>query len=185
MDARSGRFEAGLAEVRRSPRDSGRLDLIVCRPAVDEREILVAATLDLAVGLVGDSWQVRGSRRTKDGSAHPDMQLNLMNARTAALVAGPKSRWALAGDQLYVDFDLSPENAPPGTRLAIGSAVIEITDQPHRGCAKFAARFGRDALRFVNSPVGDALRLRGVNARVIQSGSIHEGDTVSKVAPEG
>jgi hypothetical protein len=178
-------FEAGLAEVRRSPQDRGRLELIVRRPAVDHREILDEGTLDREAGLVGDTWRVRGSTRTDDGSAHPDMQLNVMNARAAALVAGPQSRWALAGDQLYVDLDLSDNNMPPGTRLAIGSAVIEITAQPHRGCAKFLARFGKDALRFVNSEVGVALHLRGVNARVVQPGKVHSGDMVCKVDGDG
>jgi hypothetical protein len=178
-------FEAGLANLQRSPKDAGRLELIVRRPAVDQREILDVGTLDLEDGLVGDTWRARGSSRTDHGSAHPDMQLNVMNARAAALVAGPTSRWALAGDQLYVDFDLSVDNLPPGTRLAIGSAVIEITDEPHRGCAKFSARFGKEALRFVNSEIGMALHLRGVNARVVQPGSVRNGDTVSKVNGHG
>jgi hypothetical protein len=184
VDRSGDDLEAGLNEVRGSPTDGGRLVLIVRRPAVDERELLDVGTLDLEVGLMGDTWHGRGSRLTDDGSSHPDTQLNVMNARAAALVAGPKERWALAGDQLYVDFDLSEDNLPAGTRLAIGSAVIEITNQPHRGCAKFAARFGKEALRFVNSPVGVALRLRGVNARVIEPGSICTGDTVHKVQPD-
>jgi MOSC domain-containing protein YiiM len=124
--------------------------------------------LDHHDGLVGDTWRSRGSSRTEDGSSHPDMQLNIMNARAAQLVAGQEARWALAGDQLYVDLDLSEANLPPGTRLELGSAVIEITEQPHRGCAKFAERFGRDALRFVNSDTGRELRLRGVNAKVTE-----------------
>lgn len=176
-------LEAGVAEVRRSPKDGGRLALIVARPAIDERQILDVGALDLDVGLVGDNWRPRGSTRTADGSAHPDKQLTVMNARAAALMAGAQARWAEAGDQLYVDFDLSGDNAPAGTRLAIGTAVIEITDQPHLGCAKFSARFGRDAVRFVNSADGVALNLRGVNARVVVPGSIRTGDTVAKVQP--
>jgi MOSC domain-containing protein YiiM len=174
-------LEAGVAEVRRSPKDGGRLALIVCRPAIDERQILDVGALDLDVGLVGDNWRPRGSKRTADGSAHPDKQVTVMNARAAALMAGAPARWAEAGDQLYVDFDLSGDNAPAGTRLAIGAAVIEITDQPHLGCAKFAARFGREAVRFVNSAAGVALNLRGVNARVVVAGSIRTGDRVAKV----
>lgn len=178
-------LEAGLPEVLDSPTDTGRLVLIVRRPAVDEREIVATATLDAEVGLAGDTWRVRGDRHRSDRSSDPDKQVTVMNARAAALVAGPKLQWALAGDQLYVDFDLSSANAPPGTRLAIGGAVIEITAAPHRGCAKFAARFGNDALRFVNSPQGDALHLRGVNAQVVQPGTIHTGDRVNKLAPAG
>src|SRR5688572_1899157 len=146
-------LEAGLDEVRRSPRDAGVLEMIVRRPAEDAREVLKEARLDTVEGVVGDTWRFRASSRTTDGSAHPDMQLNLMNARAAALVAQSKDRWALAGDQLYVDLELSTENLPPGTRLAIGSAVIEVTNQPHTGCRKFVARFGADAMKFVNSPL--------------------------------
>ena len=109
------------------------------------------------------------------------MQLNVMNARVIALLAQGKDRWALAGDQLFVDFDLSEANVPPGTRLAIGSTMIEVTAPPHLGCKKFSARFGPDAMKFVNSPEGKALHLRGINAKVIQPGVIRAGDVVKKV----
>jgi hypothetical protein len=148
---------------------------------VDEREVLGEATLDRVEGLVGDTWRARGSSRTADGSSHPDMQLNLMNSRTAALVAGHPDRWQLAGDQLYVDLDLSEANLPPGTRLELGSAVIEITAQPHLGCKKFSARFGNDALRFVNSSIGRELRLRGANAKVVVPGHVRVGDPIRKL----
>lgn len=174
-------LEAGLDEIRRAPRDDGRLELIVRRPQVDAREVLEEAQLDLQEGLVGDTWRTRGSSRTADGSAHPDMQLNIMNARAAALVAQAKERWPLAGDQLYIDLDLTDENLPPGTRLAIGSAVVEVTAQPHTGCQKFVSRFGLDAMKFVNSPIGKQLHLRGINVRVVQPGTIRAGDVVKKV----
>lgn len=175
-------LEAGLAEIGRSPKDQGLLKLIVRRPVENEREVLVEAALDTTSGLVGDNWSTRGSRSTPDGAAHPDMQITLMNSRVAALVTGHPDRWQIAGDQLYVDLDLSVENLPPGTRLAIGSAVIAVTDQPHRGCGKFASRFGVDALRFVNSEVGRELNLRGVNAKVLVGGVITPGDVVSKAS---
>jgi hypothetical protein len=171
-------LEAGLDHIRDSPTDVGEVALLVRRPAVDEREVLQEAMLDPAHGVIGDTWRIRGSSRTADGSAHPDMQLNVMNARVIALLASDPERWALAGDQLYLDLDLSEQNLPPGTRLAIGSAEIEVTDQPHRGCAKFRARFGADALRFVNSAVGRQLRLRGLNARVVIPGTVRQGDPV-------
>jgi hypothetical protein len=164
-----------------SPKDAGALELIVRRPRVGEREVLEEGRLDLAEGLVGDSWKERGSSRTPDGSPHPDMQLNVMNSRVLALVAQDKERWRLAGDQLIIDLDLSDENLPPGTRLSLGSAVIEVTDLPHTGCQKFVARFGLDAMRFVNSPAGKRLRLRGLNARVVRPGVIRVGDVVRKV----
>ncbi len=173
-------LEGGLDEIRRSPTDRGRVELIVRRPAVGEREVLAEGQLDTVVGLVGDTWPQRRSTRTPDGSPHPDMQLNVMNARTVALLAGSPERRALAGDQLYLDLDLSEANLPAGTRLELGSAVIEVTAQPHTGCAKFSQRFGREALRFVNSETGKALRLRGLNARVVVPGVVREGDEVRK-----
>jgi hypothetical protein len=174
-------FEAGLDTIRLAPAGTGTVELIVRRPAVEEREGVVEAELDLAEGLVGGNWLSRGSRAMADGSANPKAQLTVMNARLAALVAGERDRWPLAGDQLYVDFDLSKENVPAGTRLAVGSAVIEVTDEPHTGCAKFSARFGSDALRFINSPVGRELNLRGINARVVEPGRVRVGDAVNKL----
>ena len=175
-------LEAGLDEIRRAPRDEGTLELIVRRPQVDEREVLDAGELSLEAGLVGDSWITRGSSRTPDGSSHPDMQLNIMNSRVTALVAQHKDRWQLAGDQLYLDMDLSEENLPAGTRFALGSAVIEVSPQPHLGCKKFVSRFGLEAMQFVNSPLGRQLRLRGINARVVSAGVIRVGDVVRKIA---
>jgi len=176
-------IEAGLDEIKQSPRNNGVLHLIVRRPQIGAREILEEAELDHAVGLVGDTWSQRKSSRTDDGSPHPDMQLNVMNSRTIALLAQAKDRWPLAGDQLFIDLDLSEDNLPPGTRLAMGSAVIEVTPQPHTGCGKFVERFGADAMQFVNSPTGRQLRLRGLNAKVVQPGRIREGDRVRKVTP--
>ena len=174
-------LEAGLDTIRQAPKDEGVIALIVRRPKVDAREVLEEGELDLVEGLVGDTWKVRGSSRTSDGAAHPDMQLNVMNARVIALLAREKDRWPLAGDQLFIDMDVSSENLPPGTRLALGSAVIEVTDQPHTGCKKFEARFGLDALKFVNSPLGRQLQLRGLNAKVKQPGVIRVGDSVKKI----
>jgi hypothetical protein len=130
---------------------------------------------------VGDSWNRRGSSRSIDGGPHPDMQLNIMNARAIALVAQSPDRWPLAGDQLFVDLDLSPANLPPGTRLAIGSAIVEVTAEPHTGCGKFVSRFGVDAMKFVNSTIGRELSLRGINAKVVQPGAIRIGDAVRKM----
>ena len=206
-------LEAGLPEIQRSPADAGRVELIVRRPAVDQREVLTEGILDLATGLDGDNWYLRPSIRTPGRSPHPDMQLTVMNARVAALVAGVAgvtgSRWSpgsgaaespgspgsagsavvvaaidrrsLAGDQLFVDLDLSVTNLTAGSQLRLGSAIIEVTEQPHLGCAKFSARFGPDAIRFVNSSLGRRLRLRGLNSRVVQAGVVRCGDLVSKV----
>ena len=174
-------LEAGLHEICRAPRDVGRLEMIVRRPVTGEREVLTEAQLDLARGLVGDNWQQRGSRSTPDGSAHPEMQLNVMNARVIGLLAHTRDRWPLAGDQLMIDLDLSTDNLPAGTRLTMGSATIEVTSVPHTGCAKFIERFGVEAAKFVNSSTGKLLRLRGLNAKVIRAGTIRTGDVVTKI----
>jgi len=173
-------LEAGLERVEGSPADDGVVELIVRRPRENEREALTEGTLDLVEGLVSDDWRARGSGSTPDGRANPEAQVTLMNVRAAALVAGDPERRSLAGDQFYVDLDLSVDNLPPGSRIRLGTAVVEISAKPHTGCAKFSARFGADALRFVNSPVGRAMRLRGVNAKVVSAGSVRVGDAVGK-----
>jgi hypothetical protein len=171
----------GLDIIRQSPDDDGALELIVRRPSTDAREVVEEAELTTADGLVGDRW---GRRRSRDAVTERDTgnQLTIMNARVIALLAGDRSRWPLAGDQLYLDLDLSRENLPPGTLLALGSAVIEVTAEPHTGCRKFSSRFGTDAVRFVNSPTGRDLNLRGINARVFQAGTIRIGDIASKLS---
>ena len=174
-------LQAGLDHIRCSPKDEGVLDLIVRRPTVNERELLEQAELDLLQGLIGDTWNRRRSKSTPDGSPNIEMQITVINSRAAALVAREKNRWQLAGDQLYVDLDLSAENLPAGTRMALGSAVIEVTAPPHLGCQKFVARFGLEAMKFVNSPLGRELRLRGIHARVVQAGQIRTGDLARKI----
>lgn len=177
MDHRStAELEAAVPSFRAAPKDEGRVVLVLRRPSEGERDILDVARLTFADGVEGDTWKSRGSRRTDDGSAHPDMQLNVMNARFAEFVAGSEERMALAGDQLYLDLDIGPGNAPPGTRISLGTAEIEITDQPHTGCAKFVQRFGLDAQRFVNSDVGLSIKARGVNAKVVVEGDVSPGD---------
>lgn len=171
-----------LAERGASPQDKGTVEMIVRRPDMGEREVLDSAELDLTEGMVGDNWRTRGSSRTEDGSANPLAQITLMNSRTIDAIAGDRIRWSLAGDQLFVDIDLSDENLPAGQRIAIGTAVLEITELPHTGCGKFTERFGSGATRLVNSPEGRASRQRGVNARVIQPGTISVGDVVTKIA---
>lgn len=174
-------LEAGLDEIRQSPKDEGILQLIVRRPDTLEREIVQEAELDTVQGMVGDNWLARGSSSTPDGSAHPEMQLTIMNTRVVNLVSQDKDRWQLAGDQLYVDMDLSHENIPAGTQLSIGTAIVEITQKPHTGCKKFVERFGADALKFISTPLGNELRMRGVNARVVQNGTIQLGDVLRKI----
>jgi len=180
-DVELTRLEESLDHIRQAPADLGTVELIAARPSVDRREVLIEAWLDTRDGLKGDNWRVRGSSHTPDGSANPDAQLTLMNARAAQAIAGDRERWPLAGDQLYVELDISLANLPPGSRVQMGSAVIEFSEAPHTGCAKFSARFGNDAQRFVNSPAGRELRLRGANCRVVVAGSVKQGDVIRKV----
>lgn len=168
-------LEAGLEHVCAAPRGSGRVELVVRRPEEGERELLEAGELERGTGLAGDRW-ARGKRGRRP---NPDTMLTLMSARVADLVAaGDRERWALSGDQLYVELDLSEEHLPAGARLAVGDAVVEITPPPHTGCKKFVTRFGIDAMCFVNSAEGRPLRLRGANARVVEAGVVRPGDEI-------
>lgn len=173
-------LEAGAEHVHGSPSDHGTVEMLVRRPEEDQREVLDSGELVVGEGLAGDNYLGRGNPRTEDGKAHPEAQLAVMNSRSADLVAcGDRERWPLAGDQLFVDYDLSFSNLPAGTRLALGSAVIEVSAKPHTGCAKFAARFGMDAARWANS--SHEHRYRGINAKVVQDGTVSQGDKVTKV----
>jgi MOSC domain len=178
QDQLEGRFDAQLEDVRAAPADHGQLERIVRRPASGEREVVDEGQLDETLGLVGDGWATRVPELTP---VYMDAQLTVINTRVLAVIEPDRDRWPLAGDQLYVDFDLSVENLPPGSRLAIGSAVIEVSETPHTGCAKFSARFGGDALRWINSPTGRAHRMRGLNARIVTGGTVRVGDVVRKV----
>ena len=174
-------LEAGMEHIRQSPKDGGVLKMIVRRPDVDLREVIYEGQLNLTEGLEGDTWRARGSSHTPAGTANVNAQITVMNARTIALLAQDEERWPLAGDQLYIDMDLSDDNIPPGTRLGIGSAIIEVSAQPHSGCKKFSSRFGVEAMKFVNSLEGKQLHLRGINTKVIQAGTIRVGDLVKKI----
>ncbi|MDR7251172.1 GNAT superfamily N-acetyltransferase [Nocardioides sp. BE266] len=169
-----------------APRDIGVLRAVVRRPAAGEREVLEVGHLDVTDGLVGDTWAVRGSRNTPDGSAHPDMQLNIMSQPLVEFLAQDPERERLAGDQMFVDLDLSHANLPAWSELHIGGpegAVVVVTEQPHNGCAKFIARFGKEAMTFVNGPEGKPRRLRGLCAKVVRPGPVRPGDEVVVVRP--
>lgn len=167
-----------LEWVRQAPRDEGTVRLLVRRPAVDAREILTEAHLDVDLGLSGDNWQARGSSSTEDGQADLRAQITVTSWRAVSLVAGSEDRASLAGDQIHADLDLSLDNLPSATLLYIGSAVLEVSEKPHTGCKKFGGRFGPDALRFVNLGAGRELRLRGINTRIVQAGTVRLGDVI-------
>ncbi len=178
----SEELQSALPHILESPAENGNVEMIVSRPEVGQRDILDEAVLDAEAGLVGDNWQARGNRKTADGSADPEAQVTVINSRVLDAVSGSKSRWHLAGDQLVIDIDLSHDNLPPGTRLSIGSAVIEFTATPHTGCVKFASRFGNPALRFVSGAEAMQQRRRGANAKIVEAGTVRVGDIVRKVA---
>ena len=173
-------LNAGREHIRESPTDGGSLLLISRRPAIGERELLQEAELDLQDGLVGDNWKTRGQLASPPREPNPEAQLTIMNSRVADLVAGSRERWPESGDQLFVELDIGLDNLPAGSRLAIGTAVIEVTAEPHTGCKKFVERFGLDAMNFVNSPAGRQMCLRGINSRVVEAGLIRVGDAVAK-----
>ena len=174
-------LEAALPHIREAPVGDGIIQLIVRRPAEDQREVLNEARINGAEGIEGDTWNQRGTSLSADGGPHPNKQITIMNSRAAEAVIGPIERWPLAGDQIYADLDIGHDALPAGTQLTVGDAVVEVAVEPHTGCAKFAARFGREALRFVNTGEGSSLRLRGVNCRVIQPGTVRVGDSVTRL----
>jgi hypothetical protein len=174
-------LELGIDQIKDSPKDNGVLEMIVRRPETETREIINAGEINVENGLAGDNWKARGNDHTPDGSADPEAQITLMNSRVIQLLSGDKKDWQWAGDQLFVDMDLSIDNLPPHSRIQIGSVILEISAKPHTGCKKFSGRFGIEALEFISTPLGKALRMRGVNAKVIQAGEIKVGDVVKKI----
>ncbi len=174
-------LEAGLDEILASPKDGGRLEAIVVRPEHGQRRDVERCAISLAGGAEGDHWAKGCWKTTEDGKPHPDVQICIMNGRCIDLIAQERANWPLAGDNLFIDMDLTPDNTPPGTRIAIGSAVLEITDTPHNGCASFIERYGRDACLFVNTGEGKRLRLRGIYGRVVQDGTVTVGDRITKL----
>lgn len=174
-------LEAGLEQILLSPKERGTVEMIVRRPQREAREVIEEGELNPAEGLIGDNWKLRVNGTTPDATANIETQLTLMNARVIALLAQEKTFWPLAGDQLFVDLDLSEVNVPAGTQIEIGSAIIEVTPPPHTGCKKFTARYGLDAMKFVNSPRGKELHLRGINAKIVRAGKVKVGDSVRKV----
>ena len=174
-------LEAQLPEIQAAPKLRGSLDLIVIRPAVDQRKVLKSAELCLERGLIGDSWITRSSRHTSDKSPWIEMQLNIMSSRVIQAVTGDLKRWPLAGDQLFIDLDLSLENLPIGSQISIGETIIEVTAPPHTACKKFRVRYGDDAFRFINNPATKNMRLRGLNAKIIRGGTIESGSIVHKL----
>ncbi len=174
-------LQSGLAAIRQSPADHGVLRAIVIRPGKNERDSLTQCQLSPELGVQGDNWAKGCWKSLPDGKPHPDVQVAITNARSIALIAQDEDRWSLAGDNLYVDLDLSSDNLPCGQRISLGETILEITEVAHNGCSKFAQRFGPDALKFVNSEVGKKLHLRGIYARVVQAGVISVGDVIKKL----
>ena len=164
-----------------APKAQGRLDLIVMRPAANERVLPQSCEVTAENGVVGDHWKQGSGYALDDGSGDPDAQICMMMSGCIRAIAGDVENWAPAGDNLFLDMDLTPANMPPGTRFAIGSAEFEVSELPHNGCQKFIDRYGRDACLFVNTGKGKELRLRGIYARVTKDGTISVGDAVIKL----
>lgn len=171
-------LQTAMPHILEAPTDAGRLDLIVARPSEGARSTPDRVLLSYDGGVAGDHWAKGCWKSTEDGAPHPDVQICIMMSRVIGAIAGPVDRWAPAGDNLFIDMNLTPDNTPPGTRLALGSAELEITEEPHNGCQSFIDRYGRDACLFVNTGVGKQNRFRGIYARVIKDGEVAVGDTV-------
>lgn len=174
-------LQQGMGPILQSPADDGLLSAIVVRPEKNERASLPQCELSPELGVHGDNWARGCWLSLPDGSPHPDVQVAMMNVRVIALISPEQERWPLAGDNLFVDLDLSSENLPVGQELAIGTAVLQITAEPHNGCHKFADRFGPDAVKFVNSELGKKLHLRGIYAKIVRAGAVKVGDLIRKI----
>ncbi len=174
-------LEAGMAGVLDAPSEEGPVRLVVRRPGRGQREILEEGQLDTERGLIGDDWINRPGMNRDTPSPHA--QVTVMNARVAELISGDPepATWAQCGDQLYVDLDISEANMPTGTRFSVGDAVLEVQAEPHTGCVQFRSWWGGDALRHISTTEGQALRMRGVNTRVVQSGTVRPGDAARKL----
>ncbi len=175
-------LKAGLdAMLAAAPKDNGTLDLIVMRPDHDLRVLPQSFEVRGDDGLPGDHWKRGTGYALEDGTGDPDAQICMMMSGCIRAIAGDKANWPPAGDNFFIDMDLTPANMPPGTRFAIGSAEFVVTGIPHNGCQSFIDRYGRDACLFVNTGEGKAHRLRGIYARVTRDGTVSVGDTVRKL----
>lgn len=167
-----------FAELTPPPRDAGSVRLLVRRGwHQGRREEPASVMLSASEGMPGDSWS-RSEGRT------PDSQLTAMEVGVAEMIANGQP-WSLFGDQLYLDLDLSAENLPVGSAVAVGEAVLEVTPKPHKGCAKYQARFGADALRLISRPDLRPRHLRGIYLRVVTDGLVRVGDAVEVVRRAG
>jgi hypothetical protein len=165
----SDELERGYAQLS-PPKDSGELALICARGEDGQRSELQRAALSVRGGLPGDAW-------FRDCPEKVDAQLTVMRVDVARLFANGQSI-TLAGDNLFVDLDLSKANLPCGSRLRIGGALLEVTPEPHNGCLKFRQRFGADALRFTAEPNRHDQHLRGIYLKTVEAGEVAVGDTI-------
>jgi len=166
-------LEAGLRSLPALPRTGGRVVLICRRTPDGSRETPARTELTFADGVPGDDWSRRPPR-------DPEAQLAVMCAPVAELIANGQPL-VVFGDNLFVDLDLSNASLPTGTRLRVGGAVVEVTPKPHNGCSKFHARFGADALRFVQAKPTRDRNLRGIYWKVIEPGAVAVGDAIHVV----
>ncbi|MEM7334639.1 MAG: MOSC domain-containing protein [Chloroflexota bacterium] len=171
----------GIPVILESPKNNGRIDLITIRPATNERVLKDEVEISIENGVEGDNWKTRGSNSMPDKSSNPEAKITIMNSRVIKHITQSDSGWEWAGDQFFVEMDLSEENLPAGQQLQLGTAVLEVSAVPHTGCAKFVARFGKDAHKFVNNQYGRSQRFRGVNLKVIKGGTVKVGDTAQKI----
>jgi MOSC domain-containing protein len=167
-------LEKGLASLEPAPRDHGRVALLVRRVAGGVREQPARLRLTPEAGVPEDAWG-RGE------NPRLEAQISVMEIDVANLIANGQPV-TLFGDNLFLSLDLSVENLPPGSRVRVGTATMEVTPKAHNGCRKFHARFGSDALRFVSKPDLRHRNFRGIYMRVVEGGDVAPGDLVTVIA---
>jgi hypothetical protein len=159
-----------------APRDSGRIVQLCVRPDVNKRAFPEVLELCPRRGAIGDRWEWRTWMHLPDGSPDPRVQLALMDHRILAFLQDLTGCSHHPGDTCLLDLDLHADRLPAGSRLQIGSAVLEISDVENDACGKFATHYGAEVFSWIRAPANRARRLRGAFARVVQGGLVRNGD---------
>ncbi|MGJ8650411.1 MAG: MOSC domain-containing protein [Opitutaceae bacterium] len=172
-------YDTAIQLAHTAPVGSGRVDYLINRPSEGVHELVDSLYLDVENGIEGDRWKETAWLRLPDGAPDPRVQVSLTNTRVMQCFTGTEADAVFrCGDNIYTDLNLTETHLPVGTLLQIGEAVIEVSDVVNDACGKFAQRFGAEAFQAVRAPTNVGLRLRGLFARIRQSGRVQCGDTL-------